>query len=172
MSGLLFPIKSSEFFKMTPSCFTIGPRFWKFVSRSSECWEWCGDVTTRGYGQLTFVIKRIDARKWDRRLKVLCHRLSWQLHYGEIPDGMRVLHKCDNRVCVRPDHLFLGTEMDNYLDAIKKGRLISNRGGVGFTSPDFVKKEEWGKVTYGSRHGRRKLSQKDIELMRKRGQLL
>lgn len=50
------------------------------------------------------------------------HRVSWEIHFGPIPSGMFVLHKCDTRHCVRPDHLFLGTNDDNMKDMAKKGR--------------------------------------------------
>lgn len=53
---------------------------------------------------------------------ILTHRLSWELHNGPIPDGLFVLHRCDNPLCVRPDHLFLGTKQDNALDCARKGR--------------------------------------------------
>lgn len=55
----------------------------------------------------------------------LAHRISWAIHHGEIPQGFGVLHKCDTPACVRPDHLFLGTQRDNNLDRDKKGRAAS-----------------------------------------------
>lgn len=54
---------------------------------------------------------------------VKAHRASWIMRFGVIPDGFHVCHHCDNRLCIRPDHLFLGTDMDNIRDAARKGRL-------------------------------------------------
>jgi hypothetical protein len=77
----------------------------------SGCWIWQGCVNTNGYGYLTHCYKNYQA-----------HRFSWIIHNGEIPPGMWVLHKCDTPLCVRPDHLFLGTAADNNADAMRKGR--------------------------------------------------
>jgi hypothetical protein len=78
----------------------------------SGCWEWLRAVRTDGYGTVK-----------DRRdITVGAHRVSWQEHKGEIPEGLHVLHKCDNKLCVNPDHLFLGTHKDNMKDMIGKGR--------------------------------------------------
>lgn len=88
-------------------------RFWKFVHKGEGCWEWTGNLA-RGYGRL-----RLNDKK---RTRIQVHRFSWELHQGPIPDGALVCHRCDNRRCVRPDHLFLGTYSDNALDSVAKGR--------------------------------------------------
>lgn len=74
--------------------------FWRHVYKTSGCWEWLGAKTTKGAGQLN--------RK-PRRL--LAHRYSWELANGEIPAGLHVLRSCRNKLCVRPDHLFLGKKV-------------------------------------------------------------
>lgn len=86
-------------------------RFWKKVKKSEGCWEWLAVVSSRGYGTFSLNYKSVSA-----------HRYSYQLHFGEIPDGLLVCHTCDNPRCVNPDHLFLGTSLDNNHDMIKKGR--------------------------------------------------
>jgi hypothetical protein len=89
----------------------LAERFWLFVDKSDGCWEWRGFCVPDGYGRLKNDGKQLKA-----------HRVSWELHNGPIPDGMWVLHHCDNRKCVRPDHLFLGTHQDNMDDMTTKGR--------------------------------------------------
>lgn len=80
---------------------------------TNPCWEWTGSINTGGYGQIN-----INGRP-ER-----CHRLSWMIFKGEIPAGMCVLHKCDNRKCFNPNHLFLGTKQQNTNDMIRKGRKV------------------------------------------------
>ncbi len=86
-------------------------RFWEKVKKSRGCWLWTGASNRLGYG---FV---------RRRPKLYSsHRLSYELAHGPIEDGMWVLHRCDQPACVRPDHLFLGTQRDNNNDRTAKGR--------------------------------------------------
>lgn len=94
--------------------------FWEKVIRGkpNECWEWQGSLHD-GYG----AIRRV---KNGKHLPIVfTHRLSWEIHLGPIPDGLCICHKCDNRKCVNPHHLFLGTNKDNTMDAQVKGRLAS-----------------------------------------------
>lgn len=88
-------------------------RFWSKVDKSGgedACWIWTG-CTGRGYGQI----------KWGRGM-IVSHRIVWILTYGDIPNSLLVLHKCDNPPCVNPQHLFLGTQSDNMKDMFHKKR--------------------------------------------------
>lgn len=94
---------------------TLEKRFWEKVEKSDGCWNWVGHVHPLGYGKI-----KNGGRK---NCKVLiASRVSWEIHNGPIPNGLCVLHKCDNRKCVRPDHLFIGTKGDNNRDRHFKGR--------------------------------------------------
>jgi hypothetical protein len=97
---------------------TILERFNKLFSPEpfSGCWLWHGAVTSKGYGSL-FVLKTAHGIKTGS-----AHRVSWELFRGEIPKGLLVCHKCDVRICVNPDHLFLGTNKDNTQDSVRKDR--------------------------------------------------
>lgn len=98
---------------------SVQERLWGQVDRSCAhgCWLWTG-VTTAGYGRLT-----LRGNK-----KILAHRLSYELRYGPIPNELWVLHRCDVRRCVRPEHLFLGTHQDNVTDMVRKGRHAKHVG--------------------------------------------
>lgn len=87
-------------------------RFWFRVDKTGDCWTWTGGTSRNGYGAFWTKEKRL----------VRASRFSYALHYGPIPDGMVVCHRCDNPPCVRPDHLFLGTQGDNMRDMWQKGR--------------------------------------------------
>jgi hypothetical protein len=86
--------------------------FIRVLKRVRGCWTWTGYVGNVGYG-----VFRPSAKQ-----RTGAHRMSWVIHYGPIPEGLYVLHRCDNRVCVRPDHLFLGTVWDNRKDCVQKSR--------------------------------------------------
>lgn len=100
---------------------TIHERFWDKVQKLDNCWEWTGAKTQYGYGQLNY--------DWRRNKRILAHRLSYEIAHGSIPLGLHVLHHCDNPPCVRPEHLFLGTDKDNVFDAIQKNRFHHNTAG-------------------------------------------
>jgi len=98
---------------------SISNRFWKKVDKSDgqgpkgQCWQWIASKDTCGYG----LLKPTSA-----------HRVSWEIHNGPIPDSLSVLHRCDNPPCVRPEHLFLGTQKDNMQDRLAKGRYRGTDG--------------------------------------------
>lgn len=87
-------------------------RFWSKVPIGAEgCWEWKAGLSPRGYGQF-----------WDTGTNRGAHRYAYEQVIGPIPEGLFVCHRCDNPACVRPDHLFLGTQQDNMSDKQSKGR--------------------------------------------------
>ena len=119
---------------------TLAERFWGKVKKTDGCWLWAGEKERR-YGRIR------DASVNGRRKNLRTHRVAWVLGCGQIPDGLCVLHRCDNPICVRLDHLFLGTMRDNTDDMMAKGR---NR----YTS------------RRGAMHQNAKLSETDVSLIR------
>ena len=94
-------------------------RFWEFfeVTDSNKCWIWTGGINSNGRGIF-----------WLNGKTELAHRVSHEINIGKIPEGLWVLHRCDNGKCVNPNHLFLGTCLDNVRDMIAKGRKVTLRG--------------------------------------------
>lgn len=83
---------------------------------NTGCWIWIGGLGNFGYGAFYF--------RPPRKME-FAHRVSYVLYRGEIPEGKHILHTCDNPFCVNPDHLFIGTPLDNMRDKMKKGRHVA-----------------------------------------------
>ena len=96
-------------------------RFEAKVSRGAGCWEWAAFRQHQGYGQFH------TGREGDRKMSY-AHRVAYEIYVGPIPKGLLVLHRCDNPPCVRPEHLFVGTTMDNIRDRDAKGRQNGPKG--------------------------------------------
>lgn len=110
-------------------------RFWSKVRKGGpdECWEWTASLNTSGYGQIGWGGRRGRSER--------AHRVSYMLAHGLIPDGLCVMHSCDNRKCVNPNHLSLGTKADNNWDKVRKGRQ-GNTGPKGEQAGNAVFTDE------------------------------
>jgi predicted XRE-type DNA-binding protein len=98
----------------------VTERFWEKVLETDTCWLWTGCKTKKGYGCFTP----------RRSYSLSVHRFAWYLLKGDIPDGLSVLHKCDVRNCVNPDHLYLGTQKQNVQDRVNRKRsAIGEKAG-------------------------------------------
>lgn len=99
---------------------TLAERFWLRVDKRGpdECWPWAGNINRLGYGTVSRGASRSDR----------AHRVSYELNVGPIPEGMHVLHSCDNRRCVNPAHLRTGTHAENMRDLVERKRLPDRRG--------------------------------------------
>jgi hypothetical protein len=128
-------------------------RFWKFVNKTESCWLWTGRVDKDGYGSIGIGSTRDKTKKCVR-----AHRFSYELHNGSIPDGLLVLHECDVPACVRPDHLFIGTQLDNIHDCIAKGRRCSH-------IEDHWARKDSSRIS-GENHYGAKLTEESVRQMR------
>ena len=128
-------------------------RFWAKVDKSGECWLWTDALRPDGYGYL----QRVGGRGGRT---YLAHRASYEIAYGPIPDGLHVCHHCDNPPCVRPDHLFLGTDLDNIRDMIRKGRGRYVRGDLNGTRKHPETRPR------GSRNAQSRLTESDVPIIR------
>ncbi len=98
---------------------SFAERFWAkvLIAEGDGCWEWQRGRFPKGYGRVALPRHGNDTQPQEG-----AHRIAWLLTNGPIPDGLWVLHRCDNPPCCRPDHLFLGTLQDNVDDMVAKGR--------------------------------------------------
>lgn len=84
----------------------------RYINKTDTCWVWTGDKYGSGYGRLSI----------GKGKQVRAHRFMYEQLNGKIPDGLFACHSCDNRLCVNPSHIFIGTQKDNMQDCLKKGR--------------------------------------------------
>ena len=104
-----------------PIVFGRVDRFWAQVNKDGECWLWTGHTNRVGYGVLC---RHVDGKPQVYK----AHRYSYALHFGDPDPQLLVCHRCDNPLCVRPEHLFLGTNHDNMRDMATKGRAAAKDG--------------------------------------------
>lgn len=141
-------------------------RFWRHVNKAEpdKCWEWTAFRSKKGYGRL----QSIDSNGGSSA----AHRFSYELHNGPIPDGLIVMHKCDNPPCCNPSHLQVGTHKENTHDMMRKGRgnWVGSKGsknGNSILTEEIVLEIKYGKEmgsVLAKRHG---VSQSTISAIRK-----
>ena len=113
-------------------------RFWSKVDRTGECWNWTGCTDKDGYGRFW----------WDSKERsIAAPRAAIMVEGGDIPSGMMVCHTCDNRLCVNPNHLYLGNAQSNMSDKMQRGRH---------------------KVSLGSKNGKATLDESTVKSIRRR----
>lgn len=120
-------------------------RFWKYVDKrdNDSCWPWTAHIGTSGYGVIGVGKKNLSAS-----------RFSYRLRFGEIPKGKPfICHKCDNRACVNPWHLFAGTQADNMRDASMKGRMKSKLNSREVREMRFLWHWGWTKYRIADAYG-------------------
>jgi HNH endonuclease len=134
---------------------TAAERFSRYVVRGPGCWLWSGGVNSHGYGAF-----------WINGRTVSAHRAAWELANGPIPDGLFACHRCDTPLCVRLDHLFLGTPKENTVDMVQKGRG-SPHLPLAPIGPDWHRTHD-ASVARGSRVGTSLLTEDTVRDIRAR----
>jgi hypothetical protein len=130
---------------MTP----LAERLLNRTALDGSCWVWTGYRDSKGYGRVGDATGRT----------VLVHRASYEVHVGSIPDGLCVLHHCDNPPCMNPAHLFLGTRVDNNHDMMRKGRI--QRGDTHWTT------RQPERIARGPKNGLSKLTPEAVATIRR-----
>lgn len=134
------------------------------TNNKNDCWLWTRHRNAQGYGRFSTF----------RLGPLMAHRVAWTIESGKIPSGLLVLHKCDNPPCCNPNHLFLGTHLDNIIDAVKKNRWSTGDKNGSRTHPEkrlrgdnhpARKHPEW--MSHGSSHPRARFKDEDITEMRR-----
>jgi hypothetical protein len=164
----------------------IHQRFWEKVEKRSpsECWTWTSSIQRSGHG--TFFVGVGSEHLFPRAKRgnrEMAHRVSWVLTHGAIPNGMLVLHTCDNPLCVNPEHLYLGTYLENSHDAWSRGRMERQRHSVMIRNGVLSKKltvEEIREIRVATepqriiahRYGISRQFVSDIQRRRRRGYVL
>lgn len=124
-------------------------RFWNRVEKTDSCWIWNGPTARSGYGQ-------IRSEGGRNGVTLYTHRLSYEMHIGPIPAGQVVMHACDNRRCVNPAHLSLGSHTDNHADMERKRRhAFGERTGSSILTDADVRTM---RALYAAGHSQAKLS--------------
>lgn len=132
--------------KTGPKPKTIEERFWPKVNKTKGCWLWTAS-TAAGYGT-------IGSEGGIKGRQLNAHRVSYELAYGKFAQSLYVLHRCDVKLCVNPEHLFLGTPQDNVDDMIAKGRQRSGHL-YGKDHPNYgTKLPQWHKEALRKAHAR------------------
>jgi len=134
---------------MSTELVNVKTNFERFVNKTKSCWMWTGAIRN-GYGAFS----TRNPKKVHK-----ANRFAWQLYRGEIPEGLCVLHICDVRICVNPDHLWLGTHQDNMDDRQRKGRTARGDRSGARTHPE--------RHARGEQSGQAKLTAEQVREIRK-----
>jgi HNH endonuclease len=125
---------SNRFKKRNRPLIPVKDRFWDKVDRRSdmECWRWLASFSTDGYGQISETLNS------EERRSLSAHRVSFTLCKGDIPDDMEIMHSCDHKWCVNPNHLSLGTRAENAREASERGLYNPHNRGARMVKSVFA----------------------------------